>query len=305
MPKTSGAEQDRYEGWFGGDKGSAAARKISERLPQTSGAEQDRYAAHFAGKEVPIEAALDEKLPHASGAEQDRFGTHFSSRSYRPIKNPINATAVGLLQSTVLPSFGFHAGLSAIAYGVSRYTNRVEGKDWLWPSAQVANAWWSAVGVRVAYDSLTVPQAWSTLTYPQKVLLAGVTTWGLRLFYHLVSRGLRRGSDDRRYVRAKAGDRRFWERAFTAVFLPEAAFQTLVSLPFTLPFRAAVESAAASPALSDAAASAAHGLAVFLFGAGFALEVLADTQLEAHIDKADDAEELVREGVWSIVRHPK
>lgn len=351
LPKTSGAEQDRYEGWFGGDRGSAAAHDISGRLPKTSGAEQDRYGRWFGGKDVP-----DLPLPRASGAEQDRFGSRFSSSSHPLLGTAVNATAVGLLQSAVLPSFGLHAGLSAVAYGVSRYADRVEGKDWLWPSAQVANAWWSAAvfahRARARDDPAVVlspAQALSTLSYPQLALLTGVSAWGLRLFYRVASRSLRRGTDDPRYVEAKrlhrsqsknpskshssksgsrsgkskagsnngngsgGGDsdhdtqinKTFWNRAFFQEFLPEAAIQTLVTLPFTLPFRAPAESAAASPALSGDVAALVHGLAVFLFGAGFALEILADAQLEAHsrTDKADS--ELNREGVWSIVRHPK
>lgn len=48
----------------------------------------------------------------------------------------------------------------------------------------------------------------------------------------------------------------------------------------------------------------AHDLAVFVFSAGFALEVLADYQLSSHKKKTGDAT-LNRSGVWSIVRHPK
>lgn len=47
-----------------------------------------------------------------------------------------------------------------------------------------------------------------------------------------------------------------------------------------------------------------HDLAVFVFSAGFALEVLADYQLNRHKKHAGNAT-VNREGVWSIVRHPK
>lgn len=47
----------------------------------------------------------------------------------------------------------------------------------------------------------------------------------------------------------------------------------------------------------------AQDLAVFVFGTGFVLEVLADYQLNRH-KKTHDAT-LNRSGVWSIVRHPK
>lgn len=48
----------------------------------------------------------------------------------------------------------------------------------------------------------------------------------------------------------------------------------------------------------------AHDLAVFVFSAGFALEVIADYQLNTHKKKTQNTS-LNREGVWSIVRHPK
>ncbi|KAK8151120.1 hypothetical protein BC567DRAFT_188153 [Phyllosticta citribraziliensis] len=297
LPKTSGAEQDRYGGWFGG-KGPSAD-KIQERLPQTSGAEQDRYASHFNTRPGnPVEATPGpsgwSSGSVSSGAEQDRFGSHFS----RGARNPVNATAVGLLQSAIIPSFGFHSGMSVIAYGISRYTNKIDGKDWLWPSAPVANAWWSAIGTRVLYDGLTLSDAWSSVTYPEKLLLTGVTAWGVRLFYRVASRSVRRGEDDARYTALKEVPS-FWNKALFTMFLPEAVAQTIISLPFTLPFRAGVTSALNSP-LSDNA-SIAHTLAVFLFTTGYALEVLADSQLESHTRKSSD---LYREGVWSIVRHP-
>ncbi|KAB2579207.1 uncharacterized protein LTHEOB_1554 [Lasiodiplodia theobromae] len=329
LPHTSGAEQDRYEGWFGGKP--IPVDKINERLPHTSGAEQDRYGSHFGGHpfpnrtdrigsaaeqdryashfglhpDNPIQTARTTPTPSSSGlsasrginsgAEQDRLASHFAA----PPSNPINATAVGLLQRAILPSFGLHAGLSAVTYGVARYTNRVELKDWLWPSGMVANAWWSAVGTRVVYDGLSLSEAWSAITYPEKVMLTQVSAWGIRLFYRIASRSVKRGKDDPRYVTAKE-DRSFWNKSFISMFLPEAVFQTLITLPFTLPFRARLESVRSLPLPENA--SFFHSLAVLLFTTGYALEVLADTQLESH--KQQKSEELNREGVWSIVRHP-
>lgn len=329
--KSSGAEQDRYGGWFGG-KGPSA-RDISEKLPHTSGAEQDQYGRWFGDKAPSMERIgekINERLPHTSGAEQDRYASHFSIRPSNPVEatpgssswstrnissgaeqdrfgshfstrpsNPINATAVGLLQSTILPSFGLHTGLSAVAYGVSRYTDTAEGKDILWPTGIVANAWWSAVGTRVIYDGLSVSDAWSTITYPEKILLTQVSAWGIRLLYRVTSRLAKRGKDDPRYTAAKK-DPQFWNKAAYKMFLPEAVVQTLISLPLTLPFRAGVESARASPLPENA--SLFHSLAIFLFTTGYALEVLGDAQLEKH---KKYSHELNREGVWSIVRHPK
>ena len=77
-PQGSGAEQDRFGGWFGGGKGSAAAKEVSDKLPQTSGAEQDRFGGWFGGgKGAGAAKEVSDRLPQASGAEQDRFGGWF------------------------------------------------------------------------------------------------------------------------------------------------------------------------------------------------------------------------------------
>jgi steroid 5-alpha reductase family enzyme len=323
---SSGAEQDRYGSHFGGygiDKNNLPDRSS---FRGASGAEQDRYESHFGGfgigkKDLPDGASFR----GTSGAEQDRYGfkfgvdqdrvnvfsgkknntgsglARFGKNSGEDNNISLNTSTVGILQSTIIPSLGLHSGMSIIAYAAARTTNRLEVKDYLWPSAQVLNAWWGAVGVPVIYHSVPIATALSSLTYTQKLLLGGVTVWGLRLLYRIVGRGVTRGEDDPRYdaVKKEPG---FWNNAVFRVFLPEAVFQTLITLPFTVPFRAPWPSAATSSNL-PVSAELVHGLAVFLFSAGFATEILADSQLASHQKK--DKADLNREGVWSIVRHPK
>ncbi|RFN50751.1 duf1295 domain protein [Fusarium flagelliforme] len=282
----SGAEQDRYASKFEGHAPSFPRGTFTG-----SGAEQDRYASKFEGRSP----SLPRGSFAGSGAEQDVFGSHFNRTPYQGLRT----SAIGLLHNAVLPSFTLHAGLSAVAYGISRYTNRVEGKDYLWASGMTLNAWWSAIGSRVINDGLSVSQAWSSLYYSQKLLLLGVTAWGVRLTSRVVSRSLQRGQDDPRYV-AKKTDPGFWNKALFTTFLPEAVAQTIISLPFTIPFRQVYECALASPVVSYS--SYIRDFAVFLFSAGFALETLADIQLESF--KKRDGQGVNREGVWSIVRHP-
>ncbi|KAK0377021.1 hypothetical protein CLIM01_05619 [Colletotrichum limetticola] len=297
IPKTSGAEQDRFGGWFGSDK-LPSGSKVNEHLPHASGAEQDRFGAHFGGKAGPAAEGISRRLPRVSGAEQDRYGSHFSLHPSNPV-NAATTSTLGLVQNALLPSFGLHAGLSTVVYAVARYTDRADTKDWLWPSGQVANAWWTAIGARVVHDGLSVPSAWNSLGYTQKLLLTGVSAWGARLFYRIATRSVKRGKDDDRYVALKKKDPKFWDKAFFNMFLPEAALQTLIALPFTLPFSAPLTSARSS-AFTEFPETF-HSLAVFLFTAGLALETIADSQLEEHSSKS---KEINREGVWSIVRHP-
>lgn len=201
---------------------------------------------------------------------------------------------VGILKDTLAPSLALHSSLAVIAYGAARYTQRVEAKDWLWPSAQVANAWWSAVGRRIA-SGLSVSSAFSRLSWHERLLLSGVTLWGGRLFYRIASRSIKRGADDARYEEAKK-EEGFWNSALWKVFLPEALIQMVISLPFTAPFRH-------EGAVMNGYHPAVQMLAVGVFSAGFAMETLADYQLDQY--KAEGGQGILREGVWSIVRNPK
>lgn len=345
VPGGSGAEQDRFGSHWGSDAKNPARRDIPIPVPTASGAEQDRWAAHFS-QSAPRNAeaeGISFRVPTASGAEQDRYASHWSAEANNPttdrigipIRGPSSGrseqdiygshftpgsttTAVGILRDTLIPSLGFHSGLAITAYAASRVANRVDGKDWAWPVGQVANAWWSAIGSRVVYDGVPLATALSSLVYPDKVLLAGITAWGARLFYQVASRSVKSKTDNPQYL-AQKQEPGFWNKAFFKYFLPEAVIQAVISLPFTLPFRNpyaryvlisgyrrsyfANVGRSARSSLS-APIEWAHDLAVFVFSAGFALEVLADYQLSSHKKRSGDAT-LNREGVWSIVRNPK
>ena len=56
-------------------------------------------------------------------------------------KNVLRSDAMGLARSTLFPSLGVHGGLSVIAYGIARASDRVELKDYLWPTGMALNAW--------------------------------------------------------------------------------------------------------------------------------------------------------------------
>lgn len=214
------------------------------------------------------------------------------------------ANVIGILHNTLLPSLGLHGSMSLITYTVSRSLNRVEIKDYLWPSGMVLNAWWSAVG---RYALRPSEHAGTALNYYQKVLLGAVTAWGARLAIRIVSRSVFRKeeSDDPRYYQKKQ-EPSFWNKSALALFALEAAFQAIISLPFTVPFRQG-----RAPNLTGATGSLAAYTRLFaasLFSAGFALESLADWQLEAYktkqVKEQGENTDLYTGGVWSIVRHP-
>ncbi|KAE8149705.1 hypothetical protein BDV25DRAFT_130165 [Aspergillus avenaceus] len=209
----------------------------------------------------------------------------------------LNTGDVGIFKSTILPSFTLHTGLSVASFVAAKSTDKGEVKDWCWPSSQVINAWWSAVGRQVVCDNVSFSTAWNAIPWTEKTLLSCVTIWGTRLFYRIATRTIKRGKDDPRYDQMKQQDPSFWKSAFFKQFLPEAVFLTFITLPFTLPFRLSQSSLN----INTETVGVFRALGVGLFSAGFAMEALADTQLELHRQERTD---LCRHGVWSIVRHP-
>lgn len=243
----------------------------------------------------PAEFYLPSSHPAGTGSSATSTNTTFVDRTHS--KTHVHSASlfdVGILKDTLVPSLTLHSGLAIIAYGAARYTNRVEAKDWLWPSGQVVNAWWSAVGRRVA-AGLTVSQAFNRLSWHERVVLTGVTLWGGRLFYRIARRSLQRGKDDPRYEGLKQ-EEGFWNNALFKVFIPEAFFQMLISLPFTAPFRH-------EGAVMTGYHPYIQMLAVGMFSSGLAMETLADYQLDQY--KSEGGQGILREGVWSIVRNPK
>ncbi|CDM33091.1 hypothetical protein DTO013E5_5718 [Penicillium roqueforti] len=211
-------------------------------------------------------------------------------------RNNITPGDVGILKSTLLPSFSLYYSLSLATYLAAEVTDRVELKDWLWPSAQVLNAWWTAIGHPILKHKISFREACEALPWSERVLLSCVTIWGVRLFARIACRSLSRGTDDARYDAAKK-ERNFWRRGFMRVFFPEAVILSVISLPFTVPFTMG----GATLPIGNDGVNVVRALGVGLFAAGFALEAMADTQLALHRRERTD---LCRHGVWSLVRHP-
>jgi steroid 5-alpha reductase family enzyme len=216
----------------------------------------------------------------------------------------LRSDIIGLTKSTILPSLGVHGGLSLIAYGIARATDRVELKDYLWPTGMILNAWWAAIGRHMTSNPpVTFGQAWSRLSYNQIALLGAATAWSARLTYRIVSRSLRRGKDDPRYETVKT-EPGFWNQAAFAIFLPEAVAQAIITLPLVLPMKDdRISGMYGAPA---AWAGLIRLFAVGIFATGLTMETLADSQLENHKNRASGQAKgkILRDGVYSIARHP-
>ena len=240
---------------------------------------------------TPFDAASETGVPIAP------------SRHTYPTPRPSffrTGNTLGVLHRVLLPNLNLHASLSLVAYIAGRLTQRVDSKDFLWPSAQVLNAWYNGVIYPVFKYNVSLTTSFRSLSWTQKLLLGGVTAWGSRLFYRIAKRSIQRGRDDPRYAEL-SHDADFWNKAFFTVFLPEAVFQSLISLAWTIPLTA--PGACIGPAAESGAAPLLHSTAVGLYCAGLGLEVMADAQLAKHTEAGNS--DLNTGGVWSIVRHPK
>jgi len=203
----------------------------------------------------------------------------------------------GILRDTILPSVTLQSGLAIITFGAGRYANRADTKDLVGPAGQVLGAWWAAAGTRLV-AGIPAGTVLSTLSRPERLLLAGVTLWGGRRLLRLATQPRTRATD-----REKEDSPAFWETALGSVFLRAALFQTVISLPFTAPFNH-------QGAVLTGYHPTLQAIAVGLFGAGFALEALADWQLDSYRARNEIASTMqvqpeLRDGVWSVVQRPR
>ncbi|KZT29153.1 DUF1295-domain-containing protein [Neolentinus lepideus HHB14362 ss-1] len=200
----------------------------------------------------------------------------------------------------VATSFLLHSGLAVGTHALAAVTTsyRLDSKDIIWPGGMLLDAWYQSVGYPVIWDGRNLGEVVEGFSWREKLILSGITTHSLRLMYHLWKRAYKRGYDDPRYAKDKTSKPNFYFRSLFTDFLPEALFQTLICIPFTAPFRIAPSPSHAAPwTWTDS-------LAVFLWSTGFAMETLADYQLTKAQKSGRTRNQLMEEGVWSIVRHP-
>jgi len=210
----------------------------------------------------------------------------------------VSLVDVGVLRDTLLPNLAFHSSLAVPAYLIGRGLDRLVAKDVLWSTGQISNVLYSSIMRPALVHGVPLERVIRSITRPGWVTIAGVSLWGTRLAYRVISRTVASGQDDPRYASVKQ-DPSGWTKAFFTTFVPEAIVQSLITLAVTIPFRAGIPVIGAPREY----AGLLDGVAIGLWSAGFALEVLADWQLATHQQYGDKS--MLREGVWSIVRHPK
>lgn len=169
---------------------------------------------------------------------------------------------------------------------------------WLWSlvlrDSSIVDPFWGAGFAVLAWFYHWLTGA-SGDPHRDRLLLALVYLWGMRLSLYLLVRSVQKGKEDPRYAkwRAEAG-RAWWWRSYFKVFLLQGALMWLLSAPFL-----AVLSSPTPAGLTrlDYAAAA-------LWGIGFFFEVVGDSQLMRFKANPGNQSKVLDSGLWRYTRHP-
>ena len=157
--------------------------------------------------------------------------------------------------------------------------------------ASIVDPWWSMAFLVVTSHTV----ASTGLTPAKELLLVMVAIWAIRLWLHLLLRN-RGKPEDPRYsaFRQRYGPARYWWISLFQVFLLQAGLVVLISAPLQL-------AASARPPDPIGTTSLAG---LLLFSIGFAIEAVADHQLQAFRNDTSHRGQVLAVGLWRFSRHP-
>ncbi len=165
-----------------------------------------------------------------------------------------------------------------------------------------------ADGVSVFTDQALCPGNLSPLSErvyanpPAMIVMACVLFWGLRLSLHVVMRNYKRGEDWRYAAWRKAWGAWVLPRSYVQIFLLQAVFLWLISLPIQYVF------SHPNPYISAARwewlglYAVPLGILVWLFG--FYFEFMSDWQLRRFRTTPGNKGKILYTGLWRYSRHP-
>jgi steroid 5-alpha reductase family enzyme len=139
------------------------------------------------------------------------------------------------------------------------------------------------------YTSIT-----STLTLTQAIITILVSLWGLRLFTYIGVRNFKKPEDFRyQEMRKKWGQKGVLIKAYFKVFMTQAAFMFIISLPILSAYTTTKNANIFFLIL---------GTIVFL--TGFVFETVGDYQLRTFVKNKINKGHIMQSGLWKYTRHP-
>lgn len=130
-------------------------------------------------------------------------------------------------------------------------------------------------------------------TVPGTLVLFLVTLWGLRLFFHIGSRWLKKNEDKRYLDLSKNWGKFFYLRSFLQTFL----FQSFLALAISIPVISLIFS---SGQINNYLLFS--GLSIWLFS--LIIESVSDFQLSRFLKNPKNKGKVMDRGLWKYSRHP-
>lgn len=180
-----------------------------------------------------------------------------------------------------LMTAAFACAFQVIGFGLSLKLKRNDIADVMWGLGFVfvAFAWFFFMPLPLAFSA--------------KLGLLLISLWGFRLTSHILERFLQHAKEDRRYKAWRDSWTYVKTRSFFQVFILQGLFMSVILLPFALHINSGI---ATHPLFIII------GLVMWLVG--FYFQVLGDYQLKNFLKNRANKGKMMREGVWSLTRHP-
>lgn len=175
---------------------------------------------------------------------------------------------------------------AALAYMICLWPVSLIKKD-----ASIADIFWGLGFVMIAWLGFLLTEGYVV----RKALIVCLTSiWGLRLFFHILSRNRGKGEDPRyRAMRGNRGKKFWWISLFT-VFILQGFLMWVVSLPVQIGQLASV----------PAKVTWLDGLGTFMWLVGFTFEAVGDWQLAQFLRDPANKGSVMDRGLWAYTRHP-
>ncbi|MEZ5044538.1 MAG: DUF1295 domain-containing protein [Saprospiraceae bacterium] len=184
-------------------------------------------------------------------------------------------------QSVFLGGFGLVMAILTLLWVVSLVIKDASIIDIFWGIGFVIIAWGYAYQI-----------GWEAIGTRQKVLLAMVALWGLRLAIYLAFRNLGKGEDYRYVEMRKEGGKNWWWLSFLRVFLLQGVILWIVSSIFV-------------PALlTGDSLGILDYVGILLWGIGLFFEAVGDWQMMQFKGNTANKGKVMNKGLWKYSRHP-